>query len=220
MKLTSGQFNGLTAYDGVLNWTDTINKDAQGHFLTYSTYCIDLSAVISPAGNPYHFSLMSLSQVTGNGAGQYSSAQINAMENLWAQHPTEGNVGVGITPSIDAGHAAMFQTALWSILDPTLTFGSPGSGFSQTQLDTVLNPNTAIGWVAMATSVTYSGSSDDFQVLVSTDHGQNQAMYLVGPLSQPAGAVADFAAERSELAGWAGVCAETGAARTSLGLGT
>ena len=68
--------------------------------------------VISTAGNPWDFTLMNLSQVTGNGPGQYTTAQINAMENLWAQHPVEGNVGVGITPLIDAGHAAMFQTAL------------------------------------------------------------------------------------------------------------
>jgi hypothetical protein len=164
---------GVNVYAGVLNWADPSN-------VPYSTYCVDVASVIS-IGNQYNFLLEDLA--TSN---LFSAPVLNAVENLWAQHPVEGDVGLATNPLILANNAATFQVALWDIisnhfdqagnpvLSPTLGFSSPANGFTSTDL------TNAMTWATNAYAAgTYSGA-DNFAVLVAQDHGQNQAMFLVG----------------------------------------
>jgi hypothetical protein len=177
--LPSPYQGGVNAYDGVLNWTELNNSS-----VTYSTYCIDVASVIS-INNPYQFNLVDLAS-----SGLYDSKVINAVENLWAQHPVEGNVGLALGPNIYASNAATFQTALWDIIQnhydkngnpvatPTLNFSSPGQGFTNTDLA------NAFDWSAAAYAAgTYTGPNN-FAALVATDGGQNQAMFMVNMGSQ------------------------------------
>jgi hypothetical protein len=164
---------GVDVYAGVLNWVDPSN-------VHYSTYCVDVASVIS-IGNQYSFQLEDLA--TSN---LFSTPVLNAVENLWAQHPVEGDVGLVTGPGIFASNAATFQVALWDIItnhydqtgnpvgSPQLTFSMPANGFSSTDL------SNALTWANNAYSAgTYTGP-DNFAVLVSQDNGQNQAMFLVG----------------------------------------
>ena len=179
--LPSPYQGGVNVYAGVLNWTDQHNS-----LIQYSTYCIDVASVIN-INNPYHFSLVDLAT-----SSLYDSKVINAIENLWAQHPVEGNVGTTLGAGINASNAATFQSALWDIIEnhydkngnaisPTLGFSSPGAGFTTTDLA------TAITWSSQAYAAgTYTGPHN-FAALVALDQGQSQAMFLtgVGPQFSP-----------------------------------
>jgi hypothetical protein len=177
--LPSPYQGGVNVYAGLLDWQVPPTPSTP----TLYTYCIDVQSVIS-IGNTYSFNEVPLAS-----SGLFSTPVLNAVENLWSDQGAAGNTTNGA--NISDGTAATFQVALWDIINdfyqnagssstpvigtPPLSFSSPGSGFSSSDL------TTALAWATQAyADGAYTGTAS-LDALVAQDGSQNQAIYLGSP---------------------------------------
>jgi hypothetical protein len=174
----------VNVYAGVLDWTDTPGNSSPDYF----TYCVDVNSVIY-TGTTYNF----LAPQAITSASLFSSKVINAVQNLWQDEPTEAQLvaGAGASPPALTGQqAAEFQIALWDIIyngsSGTLLDGSSNTSPLYFSGD---NPSgsisTALSWANQAYNVDTRDNSayQNVDVMVATDGGQNQAIYIstMGP---------------------------------------